>query len=62
MSFPKLKCKDGEGFVSFPKEFDQLDGLFQKDLLLDWINALQERYDTTSIWDNTGLDKEKASE
>jgi hypothetical protein len=52
MSFPKLKCKDEEGVVVFPKDFDQIDGLLQKDLLRDWIYALQERYDNTSIWEN----------
>lgn len=50
MSYPKLKYKNEEGVVTFPKEFDEIDPLIQKDLLLDWINALQERYDNTSIW------------
>ena len=49
MSFPKLKCKDEEGVVVFPEEFDQMDGLWKKDLLRDWVYALQEKNDNTSI-------------
>jgi hypothetical protein len=52
MSYPKLKSKDEEGVVVFPKEFDQMDGLWKKDLLRDWIYALQEKYDNTSIWED----------
>ena len=46
MKTPKLKWNEdaGEGYVSFPDEFNSLHWLTKADAIEDWIIGLQDKY------------------
>lgn len=45
MKMASLEYRQCEGIVKYSPQFEQCDDIIQLDILSDWINDLQEKYE-----------------